>query len=355
MTKKTAILLFNLGGPDSLEAVKPFLFNLFNDRAIIGLPQPFRYFLAKLISSRRNKKAQEIYKKIGGKSPIFELNFAQSESLEKELSFHSFYGDFKVFIAMRYWNPRLKEATKKILDYKPDQIILLPLYPQLSSSTSDSSINEFHENFPDKTIPVKTICCYPIDENFVAAHLNLITQKLLKFPQYKIDEMRFLFSAHGLPQKLIDAGDPYVFQVKKSTDKIVEKLQEKYGEIDFSICYQSKVGPLKWTSPSLEQELHRAILDKKIPVIIPIAFTSEHSETLVELDIDYKEMAQNLKARDYIRVPALNSDVFYIKSLSEICLKASTEIEDNIFCGKNKTRICPKNFKFCPNQNLAQA
>lgn len=350
--KKTAIVLFNLGGPDNLEAVKPFLFNLFNDRAIIGLPQPFRFLLAKLISKRRHKKAQEIYKQIGGKSPIFELTFAQGQSLEKALSY---YGDFKVFIAMRYWNPMIAEVAKKIINYKPDEIILLPLYPQFSSSTTNSSIDDFIANFPDKTIPLKTICCYPEDENFIDSHLNLITQKLQKFPQYKISEMRFLFSAHGLPQKLIDAGDPYVFQVKKSTDKIVEKLQKKYGEIDFSICYQSKVGPLKWTSPSLAQELHRTILDKKIPVIIPIAFVSEHSETLVELDIEYKEMAEKFHARDYIRIPALNSDVFFIKALSNMCLNAIKEKEETIFCSTNKTRICPKDSKFCPNQNYAQS
>jgi ferrochelatase len=350
MNKKTAIVLFNLGGPDKLQSVKPFLFNLFNDRAIINLPNPFRYFLAKLISSRREKKAQNIYKEIGGRSPILELTSQQAENLEKELSFH---GDFKTFIAMRYWHPFAKETIKKILNYQPNQIILLPLYPQFSSSTSDSSINEFLEKFPqdkNKQIPIKTVCCYPNDENFINSHLNLIAQKLQNYPQYKISEMRFLFSAHGLPQKLIDAGDPYVFQIKESVDKISKKLQENYGEIDFAICYQSKVGPLQWTSPSLETELKRAILDKKIPVIIPIAFVSEHSETLVELDIEYFEMAEKLNAKDYIRIPALNSDSFYIKSLSEICLKISKENDGDFFCGQDKKRICPKKFKFCPNK-----
>lgn len=348
MNKKTAIILFNLGGPDKLESVKPFLFNLFNDRAIINLPQPFRYFLAKLISSRREKKAQNIYNQIGGKSPILELTKQQAENLEKDLSF---YGNFKTFIAMRYWHPFVKDTIREILNYQPNQIILLPLYPQFSSSTSNSSINEFLEKFPkDNQIPIKIICCYPNDENFINSHLNLIEQKLQKYSQYQINEMRFLFSAHGLPQKLIDAGDPYVFQIKESTNKIVEKLQKHYGEIDFSICYQSKVGPLQWTSPSLENELRRTILDKKIPVIIPIAFVSEHSETLVELDIEYFELAKKLKAKDYIRIPALNSDSFYIKSLSEICQKISKESDGDFFCGKNKNPICSKKFKFCPNK-----
>lgn len=349
MSKKTAVVLFNLGGPDKLEAVKPFLFNLFNDKAIISLPQPFRFLLAKLISNRRNKKAQGIYQQIGGKSPIFELTLEQAENLAKELSFED---EFKVFIAMRYWNPLTKKAVKDVLEYAPDQIILLPLYPQFSSSTSKSSIDKFIAEFPDKNIPVKTICCYPDNENFVNAHVNLIWQKLKKFPQYKISDLRFLFSAHGLPQKIIDAGDPYVFQVKQSTKKIVEKLNEIEGKVDFAICYQSKVGPLKWTSPSLEHELRRAILDRKIPVIIPIAFVSDHSETLVELDIEYAQLAKDLRTRDYIRIPALNSDAFFIKSLAEICKNAAKESGDKIFCGENENRICPQKFKFCPNQNF---
>ena len=355
MTKKTAIILFNLGGPNSLKAVKPFLFNLFNDRAIINLPQPFRFLLAKFISSKRNKKAQNIYRQIDGKSPIFEITLHQAQKLEKELSFCSkTHGNFKSFIAMRYWHPFAKKAIKDLLDYAPDQIILLPLYPQFSSSTSKSSIDEFIAKFPDQNIPIKTICCYPEDENFVDSHVNVIEQKLKQSKPYKVSELRFLFSAHGLPQKIIDAGDPYVFQVEKATQKIVEKLEKREGKIDHNICYQSKVGPLKWTTPSLDHELRRAIIDGKIPVIIPIAFVSDHSETLVELDIEYREIAQELGAKDYIRIPALNTNYLFIRSLVEICKNISKEKNENIFCGDNKNRICPKKFTFCPNQNFNQ-
>jgi len=342
--KKKAIVLFNLCGPDKLESVKPFLFNLFNDKAIIDLPQPFRFLLAKFISSRRNKKAQKIYQQIGGKSPIFDITLAQGEALEKELSFA---GKFKVFIAMRYWHPLTEKTAAEVLTYEPSQIILLPLYPQFSSTTSRSSLAKFIEEFPDKTTPLKVVCCYPTDNNFIDSHVNLIKRSIARLP---LPELRFLFSAHGLPQKLIDAGDPYVFQVTETTKAIVEKIAE---EIDYRICYQSKVGPLKWTQPSLEHELKKTILDGKIPVIIPVAFVSDHSETLVELDIEYRDIAAKLGAKNYIRVPALNIDSSFIKSLAEICQKVSKESEDEIFCGKNKNRICPQEFGFCPNQNCS--
>jgi ferrochelatase len=256
---------------------------------------------------------------------------------------------------MRYWHPRASKAIKDVLAYNPDQIILLPLYPQFSSSTSKSSIDEFIAKFPDKTIPIKTICCYPTDENFINSHVNLIAQKLKQSPAYKIEKLRFLFSAHGLPQKIIDAGDPYIFQIEETTKQIVKKLSEKEGKINHAICYQSKVGPLQWAGPSLDHELRRTILDGKIPVIIPIAFVSDHSETLVELDIEYRELAKTLKAEDYIRIPALNTNSCFIKSLVEICKKMVETNDGDIFCGKNKKRICPKKFTLCPNQNSKTA
>lgn len=354
--KKTAIVLFNLGGPDKLESVEPFLFNLFNDKAIINLPQPFRFLLAKLISKRRAKKAQKIYENLGGKSPLLELTLSQAYELEKELSF---IGNFKVFTSMRYWKPFSKEVVLDILNYQPTNLILLPLYPQFSSSTTKSSIEDFLENFTkinkdNQDINVKIICCYPEEENFIKSHSLLIKQTLLSLEDKKIEDFRLLFSAHGLPQKLIDQGDPYVFQVKKTTDKIIENLSDilpiLQDRIDFQICYQSKVGPLQWTSPSLEHEIRRAALDKKIPVIIPVAFVSDHSETLVELDIEYLELAQSLGIKDYLRVPALNIEWHFIKSLFEICKNVSKEKGD-IFSADKPIRICPKNFKFCINNN----
>lgn len=364
--QKTAVVLFNLGGPDSLEAVRPFLFNLFNDEAIIDLPQPFRFFLAKLISKRREKKAQKIYAQIGGKSPILETTMLQAHNLEKELSF---FGNFKVFVSMRYAPPFSNKVIKEVLKYKPDNLILLPLYPQFSTTTSESSLKDFSNKFlhaqknEQKKTKVKFVCCYPTQSDFIRSHALLIKQTIAKLYDKEISKFRFLFSAHGLPQKIIDAGDPYVFQVSLTTKEVVDELKklliisnkEIIPEIDYQICYQSKVGPLQWTGPSLDFEIKRAVLDKKILVIVPISFISDHSETLVELDIDYKKLATDLGAQNYLRVPALNCDGNFIKSLSEICKKI--DFTSDIFCysGESEARICPKNLKKCPNKNHCSA
>lgn len=353
---KTAVVLFNLGGPDKPQSVKPFLFNLFNDKAIISLPQPFRFALAKFISSRREKKAQNIYKHLGGKSPLLDITLSQADSLERELSFS---GNFKVFTIMRYWHPFAKEVAQKINEYAPDEIILLPLYPQYSSTTSASSINDFSNNFFSNSIPVKIVCCYPDHEDFIKSHVNHIVKTLKNIDQNDHKNIRILFSAHGLPQKVIDKGDPYVFQVEKTVEKIVENLDEtlksneaiNIDEIDYRVCYQSKVGPLKWTSPSLEQEIRKVALDEKIPVIVPVAFVSDHSETLVELDIEFKELSKEIGIKKYYRVPSLNIERNFINALSKIVLTTSKNNDFAIFCGEIPSRICPKKFKLCPNQN----
>ncbi len=347
MSKKTAVILFNLGGPDKLESVKGFLFNLFNDKAIIGLPQPFRFLLAKLISSRRNKKAQEIYAQIGGKSPILETTNAQAEGLEKELSY---LGNFKVFVAMRYWHPLSKDVVKKVKEYEPDEIILLPLYPQFSTTTTESSFKDFYQKLVKEKIsaPVKYICCYPTNPQFISSHCRLIAGAITKTKSAGFNNFRILFSAHGLPQKIIDMGDPYCEQVKASVNAIINELEEK--DLDYKVCYQSKVGPLEWTKPSLEFEINRAALDRKAVIIVPIAFVSDHSETLVELDIEYKELAHKFNIPFYLRVAALNVDGYFIKSLVDLCRRTST-VDFSCNGGNFGARICPKNFKKCINPN----
>ena len=357
--KKSAVILFNLGGPESLEAVKSFLFNLFNDKAIIGLPQPLRFLLAKFISSRRNKKAQKIYASIGGKSPLLDFTLAQAHNLEKELSY---FGDFKVFVSMRYTAPFALDVAKHVLEYNPTETILLPLYPQFSTTTSGSSLEDFATEITkslkreNKKTNLKIVCCYPKEADFIKSHALLIKQTLLKIYDNNLEQFHFLFSAHGLPQKVIDAGDPYDFQVEVTTKEVVENLAQLLGvtsdKINFQICYQSKVGPMEWTKPNLELTLKRTILNKKIPVIIPISFVSEHSETLAELDIEYKELAQKLGAKNYLRVPALNSDGHFIKSLVELCKRISSDEDSKCNSGQGKDRICPKKFTKCPNPNF---
>jgi len=357
--KKIAVVLFNLGGPDKLSSVKPFLRNLFNDAAIINWPQPFRLLLALFISHMREKKSQKIYEQIGGKSPIVDITEAQAHALEKELSF---FGDFKVFVSMRYWHPMSKEVIKNIFSYQPERLILLPLYPQFSTTTTASSFLDFLNKFSfeqkkrDTKIAVQQVCCYFEDPAFILAHAKLVKKTIARFYD-NLQDLRLLFSAHGLPQRIIDQGDPYVFQIEKSSAKITENLQEllqKEGhnpvKLDYKVCYQSKVGPLQWTGPNIENEIRRAALDQKIPVIIPISFVSEHSETLVELDIDYRNIAKALGIEHYLRVPALNTSGDFIQSLVEMCKKVSTS-EGNIFssgsAGCSGKRLCNSKFKMC--------
>ncbi len=357
--KKTAVILFNLGGPDSIKSIRPFLFNLFHDKAILSLSQPWRFLLAFVISKKREKVAQKIYGAIGGKSPLLEITQGQAALLEKELSS---CGNFKVFVAMRYWKPFISDIVRDIENYDIGQIILLPLYPQFSSATTNSSFTEFAKRIklkqkdPNKKIPIKVVCCYPTEPDFINAHTALVMKKINECTEVEVSNLRLLFSAHGLPQNLVDGGDPYVFQIRKTMEAIINNLPETH---DSRICYQSKVGPLKWTSPSLEYELRKVALDKKIPLIVPISFVSENSETLFELDIEYKNLANRLGIKKYLRVPALNLDANFIKSLAVICKKVSTNNEpssfESAFSGCLQKRICPKKFKFCPNRNRCRA
>lgn len=350
--QKIAVVLFNLGGPDKLESVKPFLFNLFYDPAIIRLPNPFRWLIAKLISTLRNKTAQNIYKELGGRSPILDLTQYQAEELEKKLESDQF--EYKAFINMRYWHPMTAEVIEQVKQYSPDEIILLPLYPHFSSTTTGSSIKEFKRlalKHPDLHPKIKTICCYPRDDNFLNAHVNSIEKDLEQINN--IENYRLLFSAHGLPEKVIKDGDPYESQIHMTVQRIVEKLNIK--NLDYKICYQSKVGPMKWLGPNTEEEIKLAGKQKKNLVIIPVAFVSEHSETLVELDIEYKEVAEHSEVHDYIRIPALGLSDYYIKSLANMVQNFVGNKHKNIVTSSELTRVCDKKFTDCPcNFNLYQ-
>ena len=333
---KRAVILFNLGGPDKLENVEPFLFNLFNDGAIISIPSIFRYPLAKFISKRRAPIAKNIYKEIGNKSPILELTQEQAKSLENTLSTK---GDYKCFVVMRCWHPRASDVIKKVQEYKPNEVILLPLYPQYSASTSGSSINEWKEickkeNYQVKT---KTICCYPTENNFVESHAKLI-KKTIK--NLKNNSFKLLFSAHGLPENKIKNGDPYQWQIEQTVEQIMSKLTNE--NLDYTICYQSRVGPLKWIGPSTDEIIIKYSKEKKGIVIVPVAFVSEHSETLVELDIEYKKLAEKNGCSFYKRVPALGVEENFINGLAELVLKKETR--SNFV----SSVVCPNKYVKCP-------
>lgn len=340
--KKTAIILFNLGGPDKLDSVKPFLFNLFFDKYIINLPSFFRYFIAWIISFRRESFAKEIYKNIGGRSPIVPETQKQIDALRANLK--SRIGpEFEIFMCMRHWHPMSPEVVKKIAEYAPSEIILLPLYPQFSTTTSGSSIEDFSKELKKQKIDAlcKVICCYPREESFLRAHSELIAQSIEKTKDK--NNYRILFSAHGLPEKIIKSGDPYQWQVEASVNAILEKLDLE--NLDYKITYQSKVGPLKWIGPDTEEEIKLAVKEKKELIIVPIAFVSEHVETLVELDIEYKEIADQ-GGINYIRVPTLSVNELFIKSLGNIIIKASKK-EGSFLLSSEMTRICPAYCKNC--------
>jgi ferrochelatase len=314
---KTAIVLFNLGGPDRPESVQPFLFNLFNDPAIIGLPWLLRRFLAGVISKRRAPIAREIYDQIGGSSPLLANTIAQADGLTGELAD---LGTVQTFIAMRYWHPMTDETVKAVSAFKPDRIVLLPLYPQYSTTTTGSSLKAWHKAAAKAGLraPTSTVCCYPQEDGFIeAAAASIRARYDLSAATHPT---RILFSAHGLPEKIIKAGDPYQWQVEQTASAIVEKLG--IADLDWSICYQSRVGPLKWIGPSTEAEIARAGEDKAAIVLFPIAFVSEHSETLVELDIEYRHLAEEAGVPMYDRVPTVGVATSFIAGLAKLVRQA---------------------------------
>ncbi len=376
--KKTAVVLFNFGGPSNLAAVKPFLFRFFSDPAIIPLFQPLRFLVAKLISTLRAPYSSKNYASIGGKSPILKFTIAQSERLEQMLNEKSKNENYKTFIAMRYEEPRVREAIMAIKNYQPEKVILLPLYPQFSSTTTLSSIKDFYEQLnqisrprrlrnwlatlgdidetEQKKVELKLICCYPNDPDLAAAHALLIQKTIEKFKD--LSQLRFLFSAHGLPERIIAAGDPYAFQIGLSAEAVVgvlaKLLKVKRANIDYRVCYQSRVGSAAWTSPYLELELKKAVLDDKIPVMIPISFVCDNLETLYDLDIVYKNLSTKLGIKRYLRTPALNQSEPFIKGLAAICHKANATKNkpgNDWLClaGRNSGRICDSSMKKCPN------
>ncbi len=302
---KIAVILFNYGGPDSLDTVKPFLFNLFFDRAIIDVPMIPRWLLARKISSKRAPIAQEIYAKIGGKSPLNEQTQAQADALERMLGH-----DYKCFMAMRYWHPMTEQAIEQVKQWQPDRIVLLPLYPHYSSASTGSSLARWRKLAKRAGLkqPTSVVESYPDEPGWIAAVSELIVHH-----QPKLDNPRLLFSAHGLPQALIDKGDPYQKQIELSVALIIEKLG--LGPEDWALCYQSRVGNQKWLEPGIDQELERAAKDQRSVLVIPISFVSEHSETLVELDMEYRHVAETLKIPAYGRVPTVQCHPVFLAGL----------------------------------------
>ncbi len=345
VVKRVAVVLFNLGGPDSPEAVEPFLRNLFSDPAILRVPALVRRFLAPFLARRRAATARGIYARIGGRSPILEQTRAQAVALDTALAARSSTQSFRSFVAMRYWHPFIGEAAAAVQAYAPDRIILLPLYPQLSTTTTESSIGEWQRVVQAKGIaaPLQAICCYPGESGFIAAAAALVREAYE--PAAASGPTRLLFSAHGLPEKVVKSGDPYQWQVERTAKAIVARLA--IPGLDWRVCYQSRVGPLKWIGPSTDSEINRAGAEGKAVVLFPIAFVSEHSETLVELDIEYRELAHRAGVRAWRRVPTVGTHPAFIDGLVDLVLQALADPAEPV-CNDRTMPACPRQFSACP-------
>ena len=309
--RRLAVVLFNLGGPDGPKAVRPFLFNLFNDPAIITLPGPARLALAALISTTRAKSARANYAMMGGGSPLLPETIKQADVLQAKLATEQPDYEAKVFIAMRYWKPDSAQTAAAVKAFAPDEIVLLPLYPQFSSTTTASSLAAWRKAYDGPGVS-RAVCCYPLAETFVEAHARKI--RAAWEAAGSPTPVRLLFSAHGLPEQIIASGDPYQQQIEATAAAVAARLGAGW---DWKVCYQSRVGRLKWLGPSTPEALQEAGSQDLGVIVCPISFVSEHIETLVELDHEYAALAQEFGCPVYVRVPALGVDAGFIETLAQ--------------------------------------
>jgi ferrochelatase len=309
---RVAVVLMNLGGPDSLAAIRPFLRNLFSDPAIIGLPGFLRLPLARVIAWRRAPVARDIYAKLGGCSPLVENTKAQARALEVSLG-----PGHRCFIAMRYWHPASAETARDVADWAPDEIVCLPLYPQFSTTTTASSLAAWRAAAAQQGLsyPTYVVGFYPCEPGFVGAIAELV-KPTLEMTASTGKPFRLLLTAHGLPKKVVRRGDPYPEQVQQTAAAVTAALS--HPRLDWRVCYQSRVGPLEWIGPGTDEEIRQAGREGIALVVAPISFVSEHSETLVELDLDYRHLAEVSGVPSYHRVPTVGVEPRFIESLAAL-------------------------------------
>ncbi|WP_457601628.1 ferrochelatase [Hydrogenivirga sp.] len=305
---KTGVVLMNMGGPDSLEAIQPFLYNLFSDHDIIRIPRPIQKPVAWLISKFRAKKTRHYYEVMGGRSPQREETEEQARRLQKLLG-----EDYRVVVAMRYWHPFTEEALDELFREDIEKIVLLPMYPQFSTTTTGSSLKEFYRvykrgNYP--RVPVLEVRSYHNHPLYVKAMVENIRENIPKPENYF-----FLFSAHSLPMYVIEEGDPY----KEQTEETVKLIMDHFPGVEYALAYQSKVGPVKWLEP-MTDKLIGELAERGVRklCIVPVSFVCEHSETLYELDVQYRELAENLGVERFVRIPTLRTHPIFIEALGDI-------------------------------------
>jgi ferrochelatase len=305
--RRVAVVLFNLGGPDGAADVRPFLRNLFADRAIIDLPAALRLPVAELISRARAKTAVANYAVMGGGSPLLAETQVQARALETRLRASGL--DAKVFVAMRYWTPIAETVAREVAAFAPDDVVLTPLYPQYSTTTTASSLAVWGMAYDGPGI-TRAVCCWYDNPGLADAHAERILQT---WDDAGRPPVRLLFSAHGLPQRIAATGDPYAWQVEATCRAIAARLGTGW---DWQVCYQSRVGPLKWLGPSTPDAIAAAGAEGLGVLIDPVSFVSEHIETLVELDRDYAGLARRAGIATYLRVPALGVSPGFIDGLA---------------------------------------
>lgn len=313
----TGVLLINLGGPDSLDSVKPFLYNLFSDPDIMGLNRILLKPLAWTLARRRAPAVKKYYSLIGGKSPIVKLTMQQGKALEKALAPH---GGFMVFVAMRYSYPFIEDVVKEMLTLPFRKIIVLPLYPHYSMTTTGSSLNEFNrvwEKIGSTKIEISRVKEWYDNPLYIDALCETI-QKTMELNRLDPSNTHIVYSAHGIPMKFINQGDPYAKEIERTVELIADRLE--WGE--FHLGYQSRVGPMKWLEPSTEEVL-KQLGDRGVRniILVPVSFVSDHIETLYEMDILLKEKAAGFGIDNFYRAPALNNSPRFIEALKDIVIE----------------------------------
>ena len=314
---KYAVVLFNMGGPDSLEAVEPFIFNLFSDHDIFKIPFGQKLF-AKIMSGLRAPRVREKYKQIGGKSPINKWTEILRSMLHEELQNVVF--NVEVYTAMRYWNPTIEEVIEKIAEIPFDKIALVPLYPHYSITTTGSAFNEWRRIYKGDAGRLIYVYDYFANPKYISALNERIDESILLFPKDVRGDIQIVFSAHGTPESLAKKGDPYPKQIKKTVACVMEARNFSH---EFHLCFQSKVGPAKWLKPSTEETIKRlAEKGKKQLLVVPISFVSDHIETLFELDIEYRIIANKGNIENYLVMNGLNDSKIFVAALKELVIQA---------------------------------
>ncbi|MEH2253673.1 ferrochelatase [Nostoc sp.] len=319
---RVGVLLLNLGGPDKLEDVGPFLYNLFSDPEIIRLP--FRWLqkpLAWFIATRRTRISEGNYKQIGGGSPLRRITEAQGEALKEQLGYLG--QEANIYVGMRYWHPYTEEAIAQITQDNIEHLVILPLYPQFSISTSGSSFRLLEKLWQEdpklQRIDYTVIPSWYKQPGYLQAIAELIAQEIEQFPNP--DEVHIFFSAHGVPKSYVEeAGDPYEQEIEECTALIMQTLNRPNVH---TLAYQSRVGPVEWLQPYTEDALKKLGAEGvKDLVVVPISFVSEHIETLQEIDIEYREVAEESGIHNFRRVPAPNTHPVFINALAELVIDA---------------------------------